>query len=393
MGVFSVKQTGGGTNAETTQWDTAYAQQQTGIGAWNLVGTMWAKSNLPPPAQAHESLDTFNVAPLGAPMTAVSPSPTSIYAFVAGNDQQVDMATCTSGDGCRTQGSWTHLGPIRAFNGNYQVAPSTPISAVSLPGWPLTLFFAGSNGELFELQLSELWTLTQVAPPGTLPTKAFVSAIGRWEVLLNNYMYDVFFADAAGTIHLYDTLAAAGGGGWIASTVNGGAPVSAGTQIAALTRVPGQIDIFAVDGNGAVQSFWSNELFNGGAWNHVIPPIMPAGTALPGAGVAAAGWATHMDVFTTGTSTNANTAYLFRQTFDECTGWQASPSANSGGWPRGIQLQAVSRYRDSVDVFGLESTGSVLWQGFSTQFQGLPAGTYPAGDCTASVDCNSSTVH
>ena len=86
-----------------------------------------------------------------------------------------------------------------------------------------------------------------------------MSAFARYEVTTKAYVYEVFAAGPTGQILWYN--APAGTAPFTSGTVNGSS-VQPGTQIAALARVPGQMDLFAVDRNGAVQSYWWNELAN-----------------------------------------------------------------------------------------------------------------------------------
>lgn len=147
----------------------------------------------------------------------------------------------------------------------------------------------------------------------------------------------------------------------------------------------------AVVSNSAISGMW-NELFSPPSWQTVSPPLMPAGSTLPGAGVAAVGWANHMEVFTT--LAGGFLEGLWQQKFEQNQGWLASPNIWVSLFTPGVQLQAVSRTRDSVDVFGLEGAGtedagSVDWYGFSTQFAGL---TF-SGDCSTTTDCYGSLVN
>ena len=69
--------------------------------------------------------------------------------------------------------------------------------------------------------------------------------------------------------------------------------------------------------------------------------------------------------------------------FDEGVGW-TSPTTTAASFSPGEPLQAVSVYRDRVDIFGLEPGGYVDWQGWTTQFQGI---TQPT--CNSEFNCGS----
>jgi len=397
MDVFSSRGTEGGTEILTTVWDPATQLVRGDAPNWVSVDDSWRANTEPPPAipQSPETLEsTPNIAAAGSPVTAVSPTATSIFAFVAGSDGQVYEASCVGGDGCRTTGSWTDMSAVVPASGSYTIAPGTPIAVVSpsnLLTDPLTLFFAGTQGELFELQdlVFAGWTATKIAPSGTLPitpTNAlghpFVSAFARYEVLTKKYVYEVFAAGPNGEILWYNAPA---GTPPFSNSVITGSAVQPGTQIASLTRVPGQIDLFAVDSNGAVQSYWWNELLSPPGWNHVAN-LMPASTANPGAGIAAVGWADHMNVFTT-TSSSGGTQGLVWQAFEELSGWNSTPTTQGASFTPGVPLQAVSPYRDRADIFGLESNGTVDWQAWSTQFLGITQAS-----CNLEWDCGGTQV-
>jgi hypothetical protein len=311
LDIFSTEGGEGGTQVLTTIWDAAAEYAGVDGANWAGLDSGWKALVLPPPAipASPEVLtSTSGIAPLAAPVTAVSPSPTLIFAFVAGSNGQIYEASCTTGDGCRTTGTWNSFAPIEVSSGSYTIAPGTPIAVVSpsnVIADPPTLFFAGAHREIFELEDVILvgWAASQVAPAGTLPTepnnavgKSYVSAFSRYEVTSKSYIYEVFAAGTTGEILWYS--APAGIAPFTSSPISGSS-VQPGTQIAALSRVPGQMDLFAVDTHGAVQSYWWNELVGG--WFQVTN-LMPAGTANAGAGIAVSGRADHMDVYTTTSS-------------------------------------------------------------------------------------------
>jgi hypothetical protein len=247
MDVFSVKNIGAGDRGVlTTTWDTANNPQETQSTqqGWLLVDGDWrTPAGLSSPALpvSPEEIGTVNAAPVGAPVTAVSTSNTAIWAFVAGQTDQISWAYCTNGDGRRTTGTWTKMAPISLHSGSYTVAPGTPIVAVALSGSvdPISLFFAGRNGEIFALQdyILSGWVATTIAPSGTVLTKPhnslglpYVSAVARYEVNNSTYDYEVFAADTTGQIQWYE---AKNGLPPFSNRVFTGAAVEPGTQIAA----------------------------------------------------------------------------------------------------------------------------------------------------------------
>jgi hypothetical protein len=282
------------------------------------------------------------------------------------------------------------MSAIVPSSGTYTVAPGTPISALSPVNTtvldPTTLFFAGANGEIFELRaLLSGWAATTLAPAGTLPTaphnsisRPFVSAIARFDFEapnVNHREYDVFASDTHGHIQWYS---ATDGAPPFSNSVVTSSSVEPGTQIAVLSRAPGQMDIFAADGTGAIQSYWWNFFNLPGTWFQVTN-LLPPGTTTRGAGVAATGWQDQMDVCTTTAGSNVG---LTCTSFEQGTGWSA-PQFFAMGFTAGIPLQGVSPNRERHDIFGLEADGHVDWHPFSTQFLGLP---FTSPECTDPID-------
>lgn len=346
MDVFSVLQGEVGSIFATRPWDRTFTNFSQPVLMWQ-GGKTWLDS------------PSGNTAPAGAPVAAIASTQNSVAAYVAGNDGLIHTATCENGDGCQTSGNWDAIRPFGASNGSYQVAPGAPISAVADGiGVPLALFFPDVNGRVLEIASTFLSTpLTVLAPAGTVSPHAYVNAVVRFNPTTKLPELNAFAARLDGTIGWYHTDSAG-----THSDVVPGSNVAPGTQIAVTSRVPGSLDIFAADNSGAVQSYWW-EIING-SWHTVSPAIMPPGTTVRGAGVAVAARADHMDVFTT--TNSGNFGGISMRSFDELIGWGGiSDVLDNQLFCTGAPLQAISRFRDAIDVFGMCPDGEVRWGQFT----------------------------
>jgi hypothetical protein len=133
-----------------------------------------------------------------------------------------------------------------------------------------------------------------------------------------------------------------------------GSQVVPGTQIAALGRQANQLDIFAADKSGAIQSYWKYSTLG---WGQVT--VMPAGsTVTTGAGVGVSGWWDHMDVVTTDTHGG-----LVWTNFEQYLGWfnptSVPPSGGSSFTP-GEPMQLIAPYRGRLNVLGWSQFGGVV---------------------------------
>jgi hypothetical protein len=325
--------------------------------AWDPTTTSFSNNSSGWPVGS-TSVGQAGLAPANAMVTAVANLPDYIGVFVAGNDGKIDTAFCNSGDGCRLSGSWSGTMSAITTSDPYSVLPGTPISAI---GWPFitSLFFAGSKGEVIRLDVEQgvlppTGRKTVIAPAGTVPAKAYVAAISRdpggGDLGYGGSM-EVFSTDSSG--HVLWWTAGSNGVLGSASTIPG-SQVVPGTQIAALGRQANQLDIFAADASGAVQSYWKYGSFG---WGQVT--VMPAGsTVTTGAGVGVSGWWDHMDVITTDTHGG-----LVWTNFEQYLGWfnpTSVPLSGSSSFTAGEAMQLIAPYRGRLNVLGWSPSVGVV---------------------------------
>jgi hypothetical protein len=147
-------------------------------------------------------------------------------------------------------------------------------------------------------------------------------------------------------------------------------PVLAGSgQVAAISRYPNHLDVFSTDLNGIVQSYWWDAA---SGWNFVSGGVM-SGVA-PGAPVAVDDQgAGHLDVFTTTTQYGGSIVETWWDTAIS-GGWTGHqvviPNSGQAFSPAGTlsvssPLQAVSRFRGAIDVFGVGIDGSIWVQSWT----------------------------
>jgi hypothetical protein len=281
-------------------------------------------------------------------------------------------------------------------------APGTVTVASRNPGH-LDVFWVGNDGSV----MSNWWdagfnngywnTPFVVAPPkSALPSK--IAAVGR----AANHV-DVFWIAPDGSVwtNFWDGF---GGGPWATPFEIARAGSAQPGMIAAVSRMPGQVDVFWIDLNGGVISNFWNENFNNGNWN---TPYAIAGpnSALAGGITATARMPGHLDVFWIAPDLSVRTNYwdvsgtwgtpfsiagpnsalpgaitavgrvpnhldvfwtsamqqVFTNAWDASSGWAAKPWSVTGVQQgRPSLLSVVGRQPDQLDLFSVDYSGSVL---------------------------------
>jgi hypothetical protein len=254
-------------------------------------------------------------------------------------------------------------------------APGLPLSVTARNADTMDVFYLSEGGEIMDVgydtthgwsphaassaNLSE-GSNGSTAKPVNLGAPTGISR--EWDLL------DVFAVDGGGTIWGWEYSASAATPVWrgpfsITAAANG-PKVSARTHIAAFSRNSNRIELFAVDDSGAVQSFvWNNT-----AWSFVNN-VLPAGSTVPGAGIGVGGWGSHVDVVTTSKSKPGSLVVAWwddyappTQSFHTWSNYQVG-----SGFTLGQPISVVTRYVHSLDVFGLQSNGSIEWLGYDGQ--------------------------
>jgi hypothetical protein len=217
-----------------------------------------------------------------------------------------------------------------------------------------------------------------VSPSGTYPNQPGPPTV----ISRNPNQLDVFVADADGKIWTWwwsdvGPNAGAWEGPESITDVTSGPRVSSRTHVAAFAKNQGHIDIFAADDQGAVQSYWWDAIANNARWTYVVDPclkrpgILPPGSTSPGAGIGVGGWATHLDVVTTSKSSPGALQVAWWDDFSPtCYGSYTV----GNGFGLGEPIQVVTRYVNSLDVFGIQPDGSIRW----IQWDGVGTWTGPS---------------
>lgn len=131
-----------------------------------------------------------------------------------------------------------------------------------------------------------------------------------------------------------------------------------GAPIAAVSRLPHHVDLFWVNGEGAVWSAWWNRDANGGNWSAPFAITPPGAVALGGYVSAVARLPHHVDVFWVNNQGEVNSAWWDRDANNGV--WTPPFSVTPAGFARpGAQVAAVARLPHHVDVFWVNQNGAV----------------------------------
>ena len=214
-------------------------------GAWSGIGNKW--------------WDIGGIFPVGATVSAVSRNPNQLDVFIMGGNGHVYTSAWSAG------GAWSGIGnKWWDIGGTFPVAAS--LSVVSRNPNQLDVFVTGGDGQVYTSAWSaggawsgigdKWWDIGGIFPPG-----APVCAVSR-----DPNQLDVFIMGGDG--HVY-TSAWSAGGAWSGIgnkwwDIGGTFPVA--NPVAAVSRNPGQLDVFTLGSNGDVYtSAWSA----GGAWSGI----------------------------------------------------------------------------------------------------------------------------
>ena len=257
-----------------------------------------------------------------------------------------------------------HLPPDEA-RANLRATASSALNVVSREPFSLELFWANTSRAIG----SQWWTGASgdswgdhspidVVAPGAVAPGAAVTTVARTPGNL-----DVFWVAADGSV-MTQWWAAAPDGGW---TEHGGAfPIapagsaSPGAPIAAVARTADNLDVFWVRPDGAVASQWWAAAPGAGWADHGAFNIAPPGSAEKGSAVAVvARMPDHLDVF-----------WVTRDGGIGSNWWTAAPGtswadhgsfrlAPAGSARPGTALTVVARTPDNLDVYWVTPDGAV----------------------------------
>lgn len=139
---------------------------------------------------------------------------------------------------------------------------------------------------------------------------------------------------------------------------------SANANVSAISKAPGQTDVFAVDVWGDIVGNWRAEGYDGGVW-HDWYDVTSGGLFTPGAPLAVVSRSPrHMDVF--GVAKDGSVASI---SWEACCGWRApvtvAPAGSVEPWDGAHHggLGAAARTIDNLDVFFIGSDAH-LWTAY-----------------------------
>jgi hypothetical protein len=247
--------------------------------------------------------------------------------------------------------------------------PGSNVAVLSRAPIMLDVIFCDNSGNLQDVIHSDangLWSYRSITQNAPFAPGCNVTAVSRYPSHI-----DAFAVDRSGNLwnYYYDDGPATWGA-WNLTASLGGPVLAPGAQVAAIGRSPNNLDVFSTDLNGTVQSYWWNSA-NG--WGFVRGGVISG--AAPGAPVAVDDqWQGHIDVFTTARNPSdpvGSTGELITGFWDDVQPtWNGHQSVVPGSvWTfgPGWGLQAISRMRETLDVFGLAPDGtmwgtSITWQ-------------------------------
>ena len=264
------------------------------------------------------------LAPPGAGIAAVRRHDRQIDVFVVGEEGTVWMLS-TARDNDHRWGDWT--GPIRVLPPRLAPAGAN-IAAVMRNGVQEDVFVVGAGGALWSTyQVNDRpWSAPiQLTPTSFAPAGTDVAAVRRSDLQL-----DVFAVDGTGAVShtctFFDPIANRWSG-WqppVQRLPSGCAP--AGAHVAAVMRNAVQVDVFVVGNDGAICSAYQ---VDGSPWIGIQSPLTPTGLAPPGAAVVAMRRSDlQLDVFVVDGFGAINTTF---------SAWEAANNRWSG-WHGPIQL-------------------------------------------------------
>ena len=239
--------------------------------------------------------------------------------------------------------------------------PHATISAVSRSTDKIDIFGTDLGGNVqtaaWQPDFTDGWHgWWQVAGGSALPG-APVTAVSRAQDFLDIF---VVGTDTRVWTAAWQPAFADGWHGWWAI---GNAKFIPSAPVTAVSRSLNNLDIFATDAGGAVQTAsWQPEFTDG--WHGWWP--VAGGRAAPGAAVAAVSRAPDtLDIFVVGTDGRVWTAT-----------WDPTVSANWSGWspigsaifPAGSLIHAISRSLNKIDIFGTDTRGVVMNAAWESDF-------------------------
>ena len=302
--------------------------------------------------------------PTGAPVAAVSRDPNQLDLFVVGNDGVVYTAGWTAGS------TWTgNYNNWRPIGGIFPAGAR--ITAVSRSPNQIDLFVVGNDGIVY----TSWWTagsdwsgVNNNWRPigGFFPVAAPIAAVAR-----NPNQLDLFIGGNDGVVYTSWWTAGSDWSGvnndW--RPIGGFFPVAA--PIAAVSRSPGQLDLFIVGNDGVVYTNWWTTASD---WSGVNNDWRPIGGFFPLAAPIAAVSRNpgQLDLFIVG-----NDGVVYTSWWTAGTDWSGANNnwrPIGGFFPAGATIAVVSRNPTQLDLFVVGNDGAVYtswWAGPNTDWSGV----------------------
>ena len=310
----------------------------------------------------------------GERITALARSVSNLDLFVVGHDGVVYTAWwAAGGDWSSAGGSWWPIG------GTFPAG--APIAAVARTPENIDLFVVGDDGIVYTSWwvAGQDWSGLHNWRPigGTFPAGAPIAAVSRTPGNI-----DLFVVGNDGIVYTSWWYA---GQDW--SGLNNWRPIGgtfpAGAPVAAVSRTPGNIDLFVVGNDGLVYTSW---WYAGQDWSG-LQNWRPIGGGQFAAGAAIAAVTrdqTRLDVFAMGALDGLvyTSGWVAGQDWSGLQSWRAI----GGTFPTDARVTAISRTPDNMDLFVVGNDGLVYtsWWYAGQDWSGLQGwravgGIFPAG--------------
>ncbi len=278
-----------------------------------------------------------NSAAPGAPIAATARTGNNLDVFWFGTDGGLYTAY------------WSGGNPWNAFRitGTGAGPSAANLAAVARTGNNLDVFWFGNDGGLFTAYWSPAagWNSFEITGSNVAPPGAPLAAVARTQ---NNI--DVFYIDSNGALQ---TAYWSPPNGWNSFEISGWGIAGAGTPIAAATREWLSIDVFWVDGSGNVQQATWADGENNANWRiRGVPPAVAYGGAASLSAVTRQPG--NLDLFLVGTDGAVYNPFYS----DLGGGWGQTKTTGDGQSVSGSPIAGTTRTPSNLDGFETDGNGN-----------------------------------
>lgn len=340
-------------------WHFAYASSPRIVMDYANDG--WGPDNIDR-VFAHETGHIFSCPDEYAAANCTCTSTHGIY-----NEPNANCATCAPGGGiaCIMKANdWAMCAHTRRHLGwgltSTRVPQGAPVHGVSRSADKLDVFFTDQDGRVmsaaWEPSMPNWWEGFWHIRGGMAAAGAPVTAVSRGPNKL-----DIFVVGTDN--HIYTAAWRPDSGGWQGWWRIGNLKAPHRSQVSAVSRSADKLDIFVTDLSGRVMTAAWEPAFTDGwhGWWHVR-----GGMAAPGApvGVTVRG-PDQLDIFVVGTDGHCWTA-AWQPSFSD--GWHGWWRIGTVRFPAGGHINAVSRSRNKLDIFGVANGGETVTAAWEPAF-------------------------